>query len=428
MKKHLRREPTGRAGINPGRRAFGRASVALAISASTGNLLWAGTARAASEAGRGAPIRIGLLLDMSSLYSDVTGQGSLTAARMAVEDFGGKVLGRPIEVLYADHLNKADVASAKAREWFDTQNLDMIGDVSGSGAALAAVEIAKAKNKIIVMSGPGASQLTNENCTPVSVHYAWDTHALANGTVRGVLKEGGDTWFFLSADYAFGKALEKDATEVIVEQGGRVVGSASHPLNTADFSSFILQAQASKAKVVALANAGGDTVNAIKTAFEFGLPKTQRIAGLLVFINDIHALGLPTTKGMLLTESFYWDMNDATRAWSRRYFDIMKKMPNMAQAGVYSSTLHYLKAVKAAGTSETGPVMEKFRSIRINDMYVKDGWIRQDGRMMREMYVFEVKDPSESKYPWDYYRLKVTIPAEQAFLPLSRSRCPLVKV
>ncbi|MGA2550570.1 MAG: ABC transporter substrate-binding protein [Burkholderiaceae bacterium] len=389
--------------------------------------MWSEGALAQSESAGSGPVRIGLLLDMSSLYADVTGQGSLEAARMAAADFGGKVLGRPIEILYADHLNKADIASTKAREWFDTQQVDMIGDVSGSAAALAVVEVARQKNKIVVMSGPGASQLTNENCSAVSVHYSWDTYALAAGTVRGVLKEGGDTWFFVTADYAFGYALEKDATDVIKSQGGQVIGSARHPLNASDFSSAIVQAQASKAKVVALANAGGDTVNAIKAAREFGLTKNQRLAGLLVFINDVHALGLEATKGMFVTESFYWDMNEETRAWSRRYFDIMKKMPNMAQAGVYSSTLHYLKSVQAAGTDATTPVMQKFRSMPINDMFVKNGRVREDGRMIRDMYVFEVKQPSESKYPWDYYKLRATIPGDQAFLPLSQSRCALVK-
>ncbi len=372
-------------------------------------------------------VRIGLLLDMSSLYADLTGEGTVHAARMAVDDFGGKVLGKPIEILFADHQNKADIAAAKAREWIDTQKLDMIGDVAASATALAAVEIAKQKNKIIMMTGPGTSRLTNENCTAVSVHYAWDTYSLAAGTGRGVLKTGGNTWFFLTADYAFGHSLEKDTSDVVKAAGGRVVGSVRHPLNASDFSSFLLQAQASKAKVVALANAGGDTINSIKAANEFGLTKSQRLAGLLVFINDVHALGLSTTKGMLLTESFYWDMNDETRKWSRRFFEKMKKMPNMLNAGVYSSTLHYLKAVAATGTDDTETVMKKMRETPINDVFVKHGRIREDGRMMREMYVFEVKQPSESKYPWDYYKLRATVPADEAFMPLSKSTCPLVK-
>lgn len=372
-------------------------------------------------------VRIGLLEDLSSLYADVTGEGSVTAARMAVEDFGGKVLGAPIEIVVADHLNKADVAASKAREWFDTQKVDMIGDVAGSAAALAAANVAREKGRIILMSGPGSSRLTNEDCAPLSVHYSWDTYALSSTVARGVTKAGGDTWYFVTADYAFGQSLERDASEVVRSEGGKVLGSVRHPLNASDFSSFMLQAQASKAKVVAMANAGGDTVNSIKAANEFGLTRSQRVVALLAFINDIHALGLQTTKGMSLAESFYWDLNDDTRAWSRRYFLKMKKMPNMAQAGVYSSTLHYLKSVQAAGTDASEAVMQKFRSMPVNDMFVKNGRVREDGRMMIPMYLFEVKEPSESKYPWDYYKLKATVPADQAFQPLSASRCPLIR-
>src|SRR4029077_12352938 len=278
-------------------------------------------------------VRIGLLLDMSSLYADLTGEGSATAARMAIEDFGRSVLGAPIELVYADHQNKAELAAAKAREWCDADTVAVLADVAASVTALAALEVARQKNRIIMFNGPGATRLTNENCSPVSMHYTYDTYAMAVGTGRGVLKTGGDTWFFVTADYAFGHALEKDTTEVITAEGGRVLGSVRHPLNAADLSSFLLQAQNSKAKVIGLANAGGDTINSIKTANEFGISKTQKVAGLLVFINDIHALGLPVAKGMLLTEAFYWDMNPETRAWSRRYFERMKKMPNMIQAG-----------------------------------------------------------------------------------------------
>ena len=278
-----------------------------------------------------------------------------------------------------------------------------------------------------MFNGPGATRLTNENCSPVSVHYTYDTYAMAVGTGRGVLKTGGDTWFFITADYAFGHTLEKDTSDVVTAEGGRVLGSVRHPLNSADLSSFLLQAQSSKAKVIGLANAGGDTINSIKQANEFGISKTQKVAGLLVFINDIHALGLPVAKGMLLTEAFYWDMNPETRAWSRRYFERMKKMPNMIQAGTYSSVTHYLRAVRAAGTDDTAAVMVKMKTTPINDFFVKNGHIREDGRMMREMYVFEVKQPSESTYPWDYYKLRATIPAEQAFLPASKSVCPLLK-
>jgi len=372
-------------------------------------------------------VKMGLLLDMSSLYEEVTGMGTVTAVKMAIEDFGGKVHGMPIEVLYADHQNKADLAGSKAREWFDAQKVDMIGDVAASATALAAAEVARQKNKVIIMSGPGTSRLTNENCSPVSVHYAWDTYALSAVTGRGVVKGGGDSWFFITADYAFGHSLEKDASDIIKSEGGKIIGSVKHPLNNLDFSSYMLQAQASNAKVVGLANAGGDTINAIKAANEFGLTKNQKLAGLLVFINDVHALSLNVTKGMQLTESFYWDLNEETRKFSRRYFERMKKMPNMLQAGAYSSTLHYLNAVKATGTDETAKVMAWMKANPINDVFVKNGRIREDGRMMREMYLFEVKDPSESKYPWDYYKLKAVVPAEQAFMPLSKSVCPLLK-
>jgi len=372
-------------------------------------------------------VKIGLILDMNSLYADLTGEGSVTAARMAIEDFGGKVLGVPIELVYADHQNKADLAAAKAREWFDADKVDAIADVAASATALAALEVARQKNRIIMFSGPGATRLTNENCSPVSIHYAYDTYAMAVGTGKGVLKNGGDTWFFVTADYAFGHTLEKDTTDVIKAEGGKVLGSVRHPLNSIDMSSFLLQAQASKAKVIGLANAGGDTINSIKTANEFGITKTQSLAALLAFINDIHALGLNTAKGMLLTESFYWDMNDETRKWARRYFERMKKMPNMIQAGTYSSITHYLRAVQATGTDDTATVMAKMKSTPINDFFVKNGRIREDGRMLREMYVFEVKQPAESKYPWDYYKLKATVPANEAFLPVAKSVCPLLK-
>lgn len=375
-------------------------------------------------------VKIGLILDMTGLYSDITGEGSVTAARMAIEDFGGKVLGKPIELVYADHQNKADIAANKAREWFDQDKVDAIMDVAASATALAVADVAKQKNRIAVFNGPGSVRLTNEACTPVTVHYTYDTFALANGTGRAVVKAGGDTWFFITADYAFGYALEKDTSDVVKAEGGRVLGTAKAPLNANDFSSFLLQAQASGAKVIGLANAGGDFINAIKASSEFGITQSgkQRLAGLLVYINDVHALGLKTTQGLLLTEAFYWDLNDATRAWSRRFFERMKKMPNMSQAGVYSSTLHYLQAVKAAGTDDTAAVMKKMKEMPINDFFAKNGRIREDGRMMHDMYLFEVKKPEESKTPWDYYKLKAVIPADQAFQPLAKSKCPLVKM
>ncbi|CAN7614601.1 urea ABC transporter, urea binding protein [compost metagenome] len=374
-------------------------------------------------------VKIGMLLDMSGLYADVTGRGSATAAQMAIDDFGGKVLGKKIELVVVDHQNKADIAANKAREWFDTANVDAILDVAASAPALAVLEVARQKNRIVVFSGPGTERITNDLCTPVSVHYAYDTYALANTTARAMVERGGKSWFFLTADYAFGHTLQDSATAVINETGGKVLGAARHPLATSDFASYLLQAQASKAQVVGLANAGGDTVNAIKAASEFGLTRnnTQRMAGLLLYINDIHAIGLKTASGLVLTEAFYWDMNEATRAWSRRYFDKLRKMPNMSQAGAYSSVTHYLKAVQAAGTDETAAVMKKMKSMPINDFFAKNGRIREDGRMIHDMYLFEVKTPAESKYPWDYYKVLATVPGEQAFMPVSKSQCSLVR-
>jgi branched-chain amino acid transport system substrate-binding protein len=374
-------------------------------------------------------VRIGLLLDMSSLYADITGPGSVAAAQMAIDDFGGKVRGKPVQLVYADHQNKADIAATKAREWFDRDKVDAILDVAASGPALAVAPVAKEKNRIAVFSGPGSVRLTNDACTAVTVHYAYDTYALANSTARAVVERGGNTWFFLTADYTFGTTLEKDATDVITASGGKVLGSVRHPLNASDFSAFLLRAQTSGAKVVGLANAGGDTINAIKGAHEFQLTKDgkQSLAGLLVYINDVHTLGLEAAQGMLLTTAFYWDRNDESRKWSRRFFEKMKKMPNMSQAGLYSSVLHYLKAVDAAGTDETGAVMARMKQMPINDIFASNGRIREDGRMVHDMYLYQVKKPSESKYPWDYYRQVAVVPGDKAFQPLSASTCPLVK-
>ena len=373
-------------------------------------------------------VKIGLILDMSSIYADITGKGSADAAQMAIDDFGGKVLGKPIELVYADHQNKADIAAGKAREWFENEKVDAILDVAASATALAALEVAKANKKIMIFNGPGATRLTNEACTPLSVHWAYDTYALAHGTGYAMVKQGYDTWFFLTADYAFGQDLERDTTSVVTANGGKVVGGVRAPLNTSDFSSFLLQAQSSKAKVIALANAGADTTNAIKQASEFGIVKGgQKLAGMLVFITDVHALGLEKAQGMLLTTAFYWDMNDETRKWSQRFLQKEGRMPTMSQAGVYSTVTHYLKAVQAAGTDESEAVMKKMRETPVNDFFVKNGKIREDGRMVHDMYLVEVKSPAESKGPWDYYKIKATIPAEEAFQPLSASRCQLVK-
>jgi branched-chain amino acid transport system substrate-binding protein len=372
-------------------------------------------------------VRVGLLLDMSSLYADITGPGSEMAAKMAAEEFGNKVLGKPIEILAADHFNKADVSAAKAREWFDAGQVDALMDVAASATALAAQEIAKQRGKIVVFSGPGSTALTNEACGPHSMHWVYDNYALSNVVGRAIVEQGGKNWYFLTADYAFGHDLEKQTSQVVTQTGGKVLGSARHPLNTADFSSFLLQAQASKADVVGLANAGGDTINSIKQAAEFGLTKTQKLAALLVFITDVKSLGLQASQGLLLTEGFYWDLNDETRAWSKKFFERMKKMPTAAQAGVYSSTRHYLKAVEAAGTDESNAVVKKMKETPVNDMLAKNGRIREDGRMVHDMYLFQVKKPEESKGEYDFYKLLATVPGDKAFQPLEQSRCPLVK-
>jgi branched-chain amino acid transport system substrate-binding protein len=374
------------------------------------------------------PLKLGAILDMSGLYADITGVGSETAAKMAADDFGGTVLGRKIEIIAADHLNKADLASSIARDMFDNQGVEAIMDVAASATALAANEIAKARNKIIMFSGPGSVRLTNEACGPYSVHYAYDTFAQANSTGLATVKNGLDTWFFLQADYAFGQDLEKDTANVVTKMGGKVLGTVKHPLNTSDFSSFLLQAQGSKAKVVGLANAGGDTINAIKQGAEFGLMRGgQKMSPLLAFITDIDSIGLDTAQGIVLAEAWYWDLNDDTRAFTKRFMEKVKHAPTSAQAGIYSSVLHYLKAVKAAGSTDPAAVMKAMKAAPINDMFARNGKIREDGRMIHDMYLFEVKKPSESKGRWDDYKLLATIPGDQAFQPLEASRCPLLK-
>lgn len=375
------------------------------------------------------PLKLGAILDMSSLFADITGPGSEMAAKMAAEDFGGEVLGRKIEIVVGDHLNKADLAANIARDMLDNQGVEAIVDVAASATALAAGEIAKARNKIIIYSGPGAIRLINEACGPYTVLYAYDTYAQAHVTGLATVKQGLDSWFFLTADYAFGHDLERDTSDVVKKAGGKVLGSVRHPINTADFSSFLLQAQSSGAKVVGLANSGGDTVNGIKQAVEFGLTRSggQRVVPMLAFISDIDSLGLETAQGLILAEAFYWDLNDETRAFSKRFQERTKRMPTSAQAGVYSSVGHYLQAVKAAGTTDSAAVMAKMKEMPINDMFAKNGRIRDDGRMVHDMYLFEVKKPSESKGRWDDYKLLATVPGDQAFQPLSESRCPLVK-
>ena len=375
-------------------------------------------------------IKIGVLNDQSGLYADLSGQGSVVAAKMAVEDFGGKVDGTPIEVIFADHQNKPDIGSTVARQWLDVDKVDVIVDVPTSSVALAVNEVVRAKNKVLLVSGAAASDLTGKNCSPNTIHWTYDTWSLANGTGKYTVKAGGDTWFFLTADYAFGQALERDVTAVVKANGGKVLGSVKHPLNTSDFSSFLLQAQASKAKVIGLANAGGDTINSIKAAAEFGIVKAgQKLAGLLVFITDIHALGLATAHGLQLTSAFYWDRDEQTRAWSKRFSERVKgRQPSMVQAGVYSSVLHYLKAVQKLKSDADGKaVVAKMKELPTDDTLFGKGSVRADGRKIHPMYLYEVKSPADSKKPWDYYRLIREIPASEAWRPLAESECPLVK-
>jgi branched-chain amino acid transport system substrate-binding protein len=376
----------------------------------------------------GKPIKIGVLSDMSSLYADIGGAGSVTAAEMAVRDFGGTVAGQPIEIVSADHLNKPDVGVAIVNKWIDEDGVDAVADVPTSSVALAVQQVMAAKGKVFLISGAASSDLTGKACSPTGVHWAYDTYALAHGTGAALVKQGGDTWFFITADYAFGHALERDTTAVVLANGGKVLGSVNVPLNNADFSSFLLQAQQSKAKIIGLANAGGDTENSIKQAAEFGITEGgQRLAGLLVFISDVNSLGLQAAQGLVLTTAFYWDQNDETGAWAKRYMEITHKPPTMVQAGVYGSIMHYLKAVAAAKSDDGKTVVAKMRELPINDFMTKNGKLREDGRVLRDMYLYQVKKPSESKYQFDYFKLLATIPADQAFRPLSESECPLVK-
>ena len=374
------------------------------------------------------PIKIGVLNDRSGLYSDVTGEGSAVAARMAVEDFKAADKGLKVEVVTGDHQNKPDVGSTIARQWIDQDGVDVIADVPTSSVGLAVNEVVREKNKVYLNSGTGSSDLTGKNCSPNTVHWTYDTAALSNGTAKAMIKRGGDTWFFITADYAFGHALERDASNVIKSSGGKVLGAVKHPLSNADFSSQLLQAQASKAKVVALANAGGDTINAIKQAGEFGLTKGgQALAGMLIFSSDIHSLGTKTAQGLVLTEAFYWDLNDRTRDFSKRFAaKFGGKMPTSVHAGVYGSVLHYLKAVEALKSKDPKAVMARMKEMPIDDPLVGKGHIRPDGRAIHDMYLFEVKKPEESKGEWDLYKVLATIPGDEAFRPLADGGCPMV--
>ena len=402
--------------------------VCAALAAPIPALAQAQSSPSQGKAANGA-VRIGVLTDMSGQFSHEAGEGAVTAVKMAVEDFGGKVLGKPIDVIVADHQNKTEVAIAKAKEWFDVDQVDMIANLINSAVAMGVAGVAKEKNGIAIVNGSGSSRLTGDACTPNTIHYAYDTYALAVGTGNALIKQGKKRWFFLTADYAFGHALEADTAAVVKAGGGQVVGSVRYPINTLDHGSFMLQAQGSGADVIAVAGSGTVFINAVKAAHDFGLTQSgkQALAGLLVWITDVHAMGLENAQGLVLTNAFYWDRDDETRAFSKKFEARMGRKPHMGDAGDYSSTLYYLKAVEAAGTDEAQAVLAKMRDMKVNDFFAKNGYLRADGRFVHDMYVYQVKSPAESKYPWDYYKLVQVIPGDQAFRPLSESLCPLVK-
>jgi branched-chain amino acid transport system substrate-binding protein len=380
-----------------------------------------------AAAAQNAPVKIGVLTDMNSLYADIVGQGSVAGAQMAAED-AGPVLGQPVQVLSGDHQNKADIGAGIARQWYDTGGVDMIADGGSSAVALAVEEVSREKHKLVLFNGPASSDITGPHCSPYAAHWTYDTYALAHVTGSAIVKSGGQHWFFIGADYAFGHALERDTAAVVEQSGGKVLGAVYAPINTADFSSFLLQAQSSKAQIIGLANAGGDTINSIKQGAEFGIVQGgQKFAALLMFITDVHSLGLRTAQRLQFTTAFYWDQDDATRAFSRRFFERVHHMPTMIQAGIYSSTRHYLDAVKALGSKDPDQVMAKMRETPINDFMTKNGHLRIDGRVVRDMYLVEVKKPEESKEPWDYLKVVQMVPGDQAFRPLDQGGCPMVK-
>ena len=396
---------------------------------STACVLAASTAMAVPAQAQvsGDVIKIGFITDLSGLYADIDGPAGADAIRMAIADMGGTVAGKKVEVLVADHQNKADVAAAKAREWFDTQGVDMLVGGTNSGTSLAMAKVAQEKKKLFISIGAATSALTNEQCSPYTVHYAYDTTALAKGTGNAVVKAGGKSWYFMTADYAFGSQLQNDTSAVVKSAGGTVVGSVRHPLSASDFSSFLLQAQSSKAQILGLANAGGDTINSIKAANEFGITKTMKLAGLLMFINDVHSLGLKATQGMYLTDSWYWNRDAETRAWSRKFFEKVKRMPSSIQAGDYSATLQYLTAVKAVNSDDPDKVLAQMKKTKVNDIFAKGGFIRDDGRMVHDMYLMQVKTPKESTEPWDYYKVAETFKGEAAWTTKAESKCALWK-
>ncbi len=376
----------------------------------------------------GTALKIGLLGDFQSVYADIGGMGNVEATKMAIEEFGGTMFGKPIELITADVLNKADVAGSMARKWYENDGVDMIIDMPTSATALAGMEMSKQFEKIMIVTDAASSDITGKSCSPYTVHWTYDTYANAHTVGSAIVKNGGDTWFFITADYLFGHSIERDTGDVVRAAGGKVLGAARAPLNNADFSSFLLQAQASKAKVIGMANGGADTINTIKQASEFGIVAGgQKLAGIVMFISDIHSLGLKLAQGLIITEAYYWDLNDKTRAFGKRFFERMKRMPTMNQAATYSATLHYLNAVKAAGTRETKPVLEKMRATPVRDAFTDNGVLREDGRMVHSMFLFEVKKPEESKAPWDYYKVLAEVPGDQAFRPMKDGGCPLIK-
>jgi branched-chain amino acid transport system substrate-binding protein len=402
-------------------------TIAAQVSAA-GGLLSAALISQAFAQQTEAPLKIGLLTDFSSVYSHIGGIGDLEAAKMAIEDFGGVMFGKPIELVSADPQSKPDIAASIARKWWETEGVDMIVGLPTSATALAVMEVSKQTERIMIVTGAASSDITGKSCSPYTAHWTYDTYGNAHAVGNAIVKHGGDTWFFITVDYAFGHSVERDTSDVVKAAGGKVLGSVKHPLNTADFSSLLLQAQASKAKIIGLANGGGDTINAIKQAGEFNLVGGgQNLAAIVMFIVDVHALGLKVAQGLIVTEAFYWDLNDRTRALSKRFLERANRMPPMVNAGTYSATLHYLKAVQAAGTRDTKTVMAKMREIPVRDAFAENGVLREDGRMMHSMYLFEVKKPEESKGIWDYYKLLAEVPADQAFRPLRDGGCPLVR-
>ena len=400
----------------------------LASIALCATLIQPASAQQTDPASKDMPLKIGVLSDFSSVYSDIGGAGNVEATKMAIEEFGGQMFGKPIELVTADVQNKADIAAALARKWYGNDNVDMIIDMPTSATALAGMEMSKQFEKIMIVTDAASSDITGKSCSPYTAHWTYDTYGNAQTVGKAIVKNGGDSWFFITADYLFGHSIERDVGEVVNKAGGKVLGSARHPLNSADFSSYILQAQASKAKVIGMANGGGDTINTIKQAAEFGVVAGgQKLAGIVMFISDIHSLGLKLAQGLVITEAYYWDKDDRSRAFGKKFFERMKRMPTMNQAATYSATLHYLKAVKAAGARDTKPVLAKMREMKVDDAFTSNGTLREDGRMVHSMLLLEVKKPDESKYPWDYYKVLAEVPGDEVFRPMKDGGCQYVK-